>query len=188
VAGVLWPDTTEERAAASLRSTLWRVRRMGHALVDSSWNQLRLAPHVHVDVRDAISVAHALLSPSAVRPELLGTEILLRGELLPDWYEEWALVERERFRQIRLHALERLAELLAEEGRMGEAIEAGLTAVASEPLRESAHRSLIRVFLREGNRVDAIRQFELFRRLIRSELGADPSPAMMELVSGFKGR
>jgi DNA-binding SARP family transcriptional activator len=109
-------------------------------------------------------------------------EVSLGRDVLPDWDDDWALLERERFRQIRLHALERRCDLLTARGRISEAIEAGLTVVAAEPLRESAHRALIRAHLAEGNRAEALRQFELYRRLMRDDLGLDPSPEIAALV------
>ena len=91
-------------------------------------------------------------------------------------------MERERFRQLRLHALESLSEQLTAMGRLGQAVEAALAAVASEPLRESAHRVLIKAYLAEGNRGEALLHFRGFRDLLSHELGVEPSPRMAELV------
>ena len=61
-------------------------------------------------------------------------------------------------------------------GPFGKAIEVGLTAVAGEPLRESAHRALMRVHLAEGNPSEALRQYRLCRRCL-GVLGLEPSAA-----------
>ena len=66
----------------------------------------------------------------------------LSGELLPDWYDDWVLLEAENWRQLRLHALEVLAGLLTAAGRYGDAAAAALAAVRADPLRESAHAAL----------------------------------------------
>src|SRR5439155_9485234 len=102
---------------------------------------------------------------------------------LPDWYDDWLLFERERFRQVSLHALEVLADQLVRAGELSRALEAALSAVRSEPLRESAHRAVIRVHLAEGNRAEAIRHYELCRRLLRERLGVRPSPMLAELIA-----
>jgi DNA-binding SARP family transcriptional activator len=107
---------------------------------------------------------------------------LLDGDLLPGWYDDWVLFERERLRQLRLHALETLALALAAEGRFAAAVEAGLAAIRTEPLRESAHRVVVRVHLAEGNLTEALRQYELCRRLFRAELGLEPSALLTDLV------
>jgi len=183
VAGTLWPEAAEDRAAANLRSTLWRIRRTGLPLVSSSGAHLRLEPSVHLDVHESIGAARRILDAGATDADLdLLPDVALGGDVLPDWDDDWALLERERFRQIRLHALERRCDLLRSAGRTGEAIEAALAVVAAEPLRESAHRALIRAHLAEGNRVEALRQFALYRRLMRDELGLEPSPDVMALL------
>ena len=100
------------------------------------------------------------------------------GEILPDWYEDWVLIEREHFRQLRLHALEALCVELTAAGRFAEAAEAGLAAVEGEPLRESAHRALIGTYLAEGNPGEAIRQYQFFGRCLQDQLGLEPSELM----------
>jgi DNA-binding SARP family transcriptional activator len=110
----------------------------------------------------------------------------LTRDLLAGWYEDWVLIERERFRQLRLHALEAICERLVALGRFGEAVEAGLAAVAGEPLRESAHRALIQAYLAEGNPWEGVRQFRSYAQLLREELGAETSPMMRDLVQGLQ--
>jgi DNA-binding SARP family transcriptional activator len=189
VAGTLWLDTPDERASANLRSSLWRLNRPGPRLVDATSVQLRLAPDVRVDVRETASLAHQLLSRPSGPPddeaELAPDPRLLTGELLPDWYDDWVMFERERLRQLSLHALEALGEQLLDVGRLGEALEAALEAVAMEPLRESSHRLLIRIHLAEGNGAEAIREFELCGRLLRDQLGLEPSPQLVRLVANL---
>jgi DNA-binding SARP family transcriptional activator len=182
VAGVLWTDSPEERAAANLRSTLWRLRRPGFPLVDATYGLLGLSNQVAVDIREFSHWAHDVVEGAeSLEPHQIqvmgGT-----GELLPDWYEDWVLIERERFRQIRLHALEVLCERLTASGRFAQAVDAGLAAVRGEPLRESAHSALIRAHLAEGNRAEAYRQYDLYATIMRTELGLSPSDSIRDLV------
>ncbi|HEV3014390.1 MAG TPA: BTAD domain-containing putative transcriptional regulator [Actinomycetota bacterium] len=182
VAGTLWLDATEERAGASLRSALWRLPQPdGAAVVEATSTPLRLAGDLAVDVQELAARAEALDSPAAGDDRELGPSGLSR-DLLPDWYEDWVVLERERFRQLRLHALEALCRRLTEAGRFGAAVQAGLAAVAGEPLRESAHRTLIHAHLAEGNPGEAVRQYHLYRRLLAGELAIEPSAAIRELV------
>jgi DNA-binding SARP family transcriptional activator len=182
VAGTLWTNASEERAAASLRSSLWRLHQPGHRLVVASSTHVGLAPEIDVDVRRAYDVAQRLLAGAPDGGDVIPADIRLDEELLPDWYDEWLLLERERLRQLSLHALEALAERLIVTGRLGEALEAALAALRGEPLRESAHRLLIRVHLAEGNAGEALGQYRLCRHLLRDRLGLEPSPQLDELV------
>jgi DNA-binding SARP family transcriptional activator len=187
VAGKLWLDVPEERAFASLRSALWRANQPGVRLVVTVNSQLSLDPTARVDVREASDHAYRLIDGSA-GDDVTFAGFSLTGELLPDWYDDWLLIERERYRQLRLHALEALATRLTALARYGEATETALTAIAGEPLRESAHRVLIEVDLAEGNTSEALRHYRLFRDLLRAELGLAPSPQLEELVEGLTRR
>jgi DNA-binding SARP family transcriptional activator len=106
----------------------------------------------------------------------------LTSDLLPDWYEEWVQDERESLRQLRLHGLETLAAALSRAGRHADAIQAALAAIRIEPLRETAHRTLIEAHLAEGNCSEARRQFGQCRRLLREELGVEPSESTRRLI------
>lgn len=143
VAATLWTNFDEERAGASLRSALWRINRCGHTLVAADARALRLMPDVIVDLREGTRRAQQELRGEA-QGGAARVDDLTAGDLLPGWYDEWVVTEPEHFRQLRVHALEKLCEQLTDEGRFGQAVEAGLAAVSSEPLRVSAHRVLIR--------------------------------------------
>lgn len=182
VASILWMDGNEERAAASLRSALWRINRSGHRLVAANSQWLRLMPDVVVDLRESARTAREVLRSEMLAQDLCVDELNVAGDLLPGWYDDWVIAERERFRQLRLHALERACGQLTAAGRFGQAIESGLAAVASEPLRESAHRVLICAYLSEGNQGEAIRQYETCRQILRRELGIEPSPVTRALL------
>jgi DNA-binding SARP family transcriptional activator len=177
VAGLLWPESSDERAGASLRTTLWRVQRARLRLTESAGGTLGLAPAVMVDVHEMERVASALLAPSGGRLPEPGP-LLQSGELLPGFYEEWVLMERERLNQLRLHALEALCRRFTSMGRYGDAVAAGIAAVAAEPLRESAQAVLIEAHLAEGNMSEAIRQYQRYRRVLREELNLEPSPGL----------
>ena len=107
--------------------------------------------------------AHQLLDNATACHDILttATQADLSADLLPDWYDDdWVLVEREQYHQLRLHALEAMCARLTSIGRFGQAVQAGLAAVQGEPLRESAHYILIKAHLAAGNRWEATRQYE----------------------------
>lgn len=182
VAGVLWPDTSDKRASGSLRSAVWNLSLAGQDLVATSGGRLRLAPQLLVDYRCAVALAEAVLDEHRATPDAFVERDLLGGDLLCDWYDDWVLIERERFRQLRLHLLETLCERLIREGRFARAVGAGVAAVTGEPLRESAQRVLIRAHLAEGNRGEALRQYESYELLLREELDISPSSELRALV------
>lgn len=186
VAAMLWPDTTTEKSKASLRTSLWRIQRVDAGIVRVQADRVRLGLDVVVDYPVVRANALRLLAGPVREGELLSAETraALACELLPDWYDDWALVEREQFRQLRLHALEAMCESLTSVGRLGEAVNAGLCAVHAEPLRESAHRAVIKSHLAAHNHCEALRQYHSYRHLLNAELGLDPSPALTALLAG----
>lgn len=187
VAFTLWADFGEERALASLRSALWRLRRVGHPVVVSADHALGLAPTVRVDFHDGLRIAIAILDGDGEAPPAVVGD-LPAGELLPDWYDEWVLVERERFNELRVHALELLCERNVHVGRIGQAIDAGLAAVRAEPLRESTHRALISAYLAEGNHAEALAHYRRFAQRLRDQVGLRPSARMDALLAGVMER
>jgi DNA-binding SARP family transcriptional activator len=185
VAGHLWPDVPECHAHGSLRSALWRLQKVAPGLVVVSGGALSLAAQVRVDVRELGDWARRVRDPRSCPADVEIPDVALRGELLPGWYDDWVLLERERLRQLRMHALELVATRLAAVGRYGDALEAAYVAVQAEPLRESAHRAIVQVHLAEGNLGEALRVYEQFREMVADELGVRPSEHMTRLVRGI---
>ena len=177
-AGTLWHDVTQERAAGNLRSSLWRLRQAGADVVTATATTVSLSAAVAVDLHELLRDARACMTDYEM-PDLAER---MGGDLLPDWYDEWLIVVRERLRQLRLHALEALCDRLIRAGSADRAIDLALTAVAIEPLRESAHRQLIKAHLAEGNAGEAMRQYRAFAGLLQQELDIPPSDAMAELI------
>jgi DNA-binding SARP family transcriptional activator len=185
VACTLWLDTSDARAQGSLRSALWSLRRSAPGSVESTSRGLQLAVDVAVDLREASALAKRLLD-RATSVDLAEADLTsLLDDLLPDWYDDWVVMERERFRRLRVYALEALAERLVATGEFARAADAALAAVRGEPLRESAYRALIRVYLAEGNRAQAVLQYESFRKLLADTLALEPTAETAALVAGL---
>lgn len=190
VAGTLWPDTTEKKALASLRTCIWRVNQTADWLLTAPSGTVDVGSTVLVDVRRLIDSGLSSLRTAMAVPVPVGgvfvedVEKVLEeeGELLPDWEDEWLLADRERLRQLRLHILETMAERLSLAGRYGLALEAALGALRADSLRESAHRTVIGIHLAEGNVAEARRAYEECRCLLVNDLGVEPSPALTCLL------
>jgi DNA-binding SARP family transcriptional activator len=185
VAGALWKDSTESRSCANLRSALWRIPGPSNAVVDATSSHVRIGKEVRVDIREVIDLARGLLDEPADADATKDESRQLEGDLLPDWYDDWLEIERERLRQLRVHALEHLGEHALRRGRFGAAIDRALAAISADPLRESAHRLLIRAYIAEGNSSAALRQYREYCRRARDELGLGPSPQLREVVAGL---
>jgi DNA-binding SARP family transcriptional activator len=174
-AGSLWPDVPERRALGSLRTTIWRCNRVVGGLVTVHRERIALAGFVRLDVAE--------LTDAAVSGDASADVLRDRhAELLPGWYDEWVLFERERLRHLRLLALEDAALRLASRGNHAAAFELAVEAVRCEPLRESARRAVIAVHLAQHNVVEAVREYRRFRDLLVGDLGVEPSAELADLV------
>lgn len=183
VAGTLWPEVSDSKAQACLRTALWRLRQLSKYPLVTGDETLRLDDSLDVDVSRLVTAIRRVINEGECGADqgLLPT-LATMGELLPGWYDDWVLLGRERLRQLQLHALELTAQALTCEGRYAEAIEAAMAAVRLEPLRESATRVLIEVHLAEDNVVEAIRRLEFFRKSLAAELGVEPTEELVQLV------
>lgn len=186
VGGSLWGEASEAHAGGSLRSALWRLKEATYPVVELTSDHIVLSEAVSVDLREGRALAHRVLDPAADLDDVAQVnEEVLSEDLLPDWTEDWVLMERESYHQLRLRALEALCRRLAAMGRFGQAVQAGVAAVSGEPLRESARHALIGAHLAEQNVSAALREYEAFRRLLHDELGLDPSQDLRALVEGL---
>jgi DNA-binding SARP family transcriptional activator len=183
VAGTLWPVGDDARSAGNLRSALWRLKRAGLPLITADKQCLTIRSDVIIDdqlvSRWTTRLIHGHPSAQDLATVPGGVDEL---DLLPGWYDDWVLYERERQRQRLLHALESLTDLLVVEGQHAEAVDAAMVAIGAEPLRETAHLALMRAHRAEGNWVEVRRSYQVYRDLLWRELGVEPGRAVTELA------
>ena len=181
VAGSLWPDVTDQRAVGNLRATIWRTPSANDGLLSASANNIGLAEGVATDYQRAIALTRRVLHGEDVQVHEL------QKELLPGCVDEWVIRERERLRQITLHAVEERCRRLVERGEPALAIDLSLAAAAAGPLRESAHRCLISAHLAEGNVGEAVQAYHSFCSRLWAALHLRPSPIMEALMRPVLG-
>lgn len=181
-AGILWPEVEHDHALSNLRTALWRLRNMHPGLVLAVGTSLRCAPEVAIDLRESEDLAHRIMRDVLPLDEARGAIGSLTHDLLPDWEDEWLVFDRERFRDLRVRALERLCEHLSAMGDHGEAAQAGLLAIQADPLRESSYVALMHAYTAEGNEASALQLYRALERRLEQELQVSPSPATAELA------
>lgn len=182
VAGQLWPDVTEEQAQHRLRTALWRVQKTAPGLIAPVNGALALGASVRTDVSEFTAWSRRVLDPAMPVRACLEADPNVSGDLLPGWYDDWVLLERERLRHLRLHVCEALCDKLVESGRFGEAVEVAHESIRLAPLRESAYRALIGALAAEGNLGEALRAYQQFSDRLADELGLAPSVRLESFV------
>jgi two-component SAPR family response regulator len=177
-------------SAGSVNTALWRLRHVleraplhpGDFIVTNRQGAIGLNGPVPVglDVADFEALTKPCLSKSvedmaAADADALQRAIaLFKGEPLAGFESPWALRERERLRNVYLDTAARLMHFEARLGRYEQAIEYGRRVLTLDELREDIHRDVMRLFVLNGQRPLALKQFESFRTALHRELGISP--------------
>ncbi len=190
---LLWPDTDIESGRTSLRTALASLRRQleppgtpENSVLVADRANVRLNPDVvSTDVaafETALRAAKHTEDPAERTAHLTRAVERYRGPLLPGFYEDWALRERERLEQLFIGASRDLALALEQSGDFSRAIDYAHRAVTADPLSEEAHAYLIHLYAAAGQPAAAQRQYAELKRILHKELGEVPSPATQALV------
>jgi predicted ATPase/DNA-binding SARP family transcriptional activator len=180
---MLWPDCSQSEARRSLSVVVSQLRK-GLPAPD-----LLITPNDAIGLReDGVVVDTA--SFSALVPAATGAGQLeglaaaariyrgpfLDGFTLPDApeFEAWVDQERQTWERRYLNTLATLVAGYRAEGAFPEAIAAAQTALATDPLAEELHCSLIELYAAQGDRSAALRQFEHCVAVLERELGVEP--------------
>lgn len=175
IAGLFWGDVPDAQARHSLRTALLEIRQqLGEDWILSDRETIQLNPDVPLWV-DALEFVH-LCSPHATSTDLEAGVKLYRGELLPDFYDDWVLRERERYRNLYLDALLRLVQNMRSQSEYGRAIQFAHKVLAIDAANERAYQHLMFSYLAVGNRDGALKQYEACEVALRQELEVAPSP------------
>src|SRR5512132_3700928 len=106
--------------------------------------------------------------------------------LLPGHDGAWVQDRRAALHQVLIRSLELLVEIHLAAGQAGQAVGPAGDLVALEPFRDSAHRRLLLAHIAAGDRGEALRAYDRYRRVLAEELGVGPSPdleaAYLELL------
>jgi DNA-binding SARP family transcriptional activator len=192
LAALLWGGVPEEQSRQSLRKALWDLRQ---ALVDATPPPLSTDGERVTLVPAKVDVLEFQALVREGRPDaLLRAMDLYRGDLLEGFrvdepaFEEWLARQREGCRRLYVEMLERLLAHETAGGRMETAVEIALRLLAANPAHEVAHRSLIRLYARQGRRDVALRQYRTSADSLWRELHVKPEPeterAYREVLAG----
>jgi DNA-binding SARP family transcriptional activator/predicted ATPase len=190
---LLWPESPNQQGQASLRNTLIRLRRAlsdaePHLLIDGDLLSFDLATTITLDLQ---AMAMALESSNEVALQKAVDRYrgdFLEGFSLPDApaFEEWASLQREyRHRQMS-EILARLAQLQTDQGQAQEGLETARRWTAHDPLNEAAHRRLMELYARIGDKTAALQAYQLCRAALAAELAIEPSPETEALAERIR--
>jgi predicted ATPase/DNA-binding SARP family transcriptional activator len=190
---MLWPGSEPESGRNRLRMALTSLRRQleppgvpAGAVIVADRVTVQLQPRAVTT--DVFQFEHAIAAAAAPNrtariSDLLQAVEQYRGELLPGFFEDWIVPERQRLTEIYVGALCQLARCFAGEGDLARALDYARRTVAADPLWEAAQRELIQLLANLGQREAALQQYHQFRRMLAEQSQAAPEDATRELIS-----
>ena len=189
--GLLWGDRAEKQARDSLKQALCRLRScFGSAvplpiLADRVSLTLDDAP-ITTDVREFESlIGEGTLDAVAAAATLYRGDLLEGLDVRDAPFEEWLLIERQRLRSRLLDRAEPLLERYAA-SKLSQTGELANRLLALDPLREAAHRALMRLYREQRRTAQALRQYQVCRGALHSELGVEPEAETQRLYQSIK--
>lgn len=199
--GTFWGDRPEEIARKSLRTAIWRIRKVldpdgddgdGYLLSTSQGLGFNTGTDYWLDVEEFEQLMGTVERRDATEPGVEDPGLierlleLYRGELLEGVYDEWCLYEQQRLKGMLVTALERTLYRYQTNGQWYEAIDVGRRLLGFDPLLEHVHRDLMRCFCAIGDRPKAIQQFEICTKLLKREFRIEPMPETLALYAEIR--
>ena len=199
LASLLWADTSTEKSKKYLRQALWHLHAALNSdndndvlLVDHDWLSLNPGSNLWTDVAD---FERAFVGAEGIAGRQLDVEkahalkdavSLYNDDLLPGYYQDWILFERERLQNMYLLMLDKLIVYLQFRGEYEVAQGYAATILRYDPARERTHRQLMHLYSLAGDRTSALRQFERCAQALKQELGVKPERKTVELYERIK--
>lgn len=188
--GLFWPDASDDQARSELRRVLHNLSTILPGCLETDRRTIHFQPAPAVDV-DIVTFRELHAKGDAA--SLAAAAELYRGEFMegvaladcPE-FETWLITERERWRQAAWRVLDALITLHAHHGEFDQALRFASRLVALDPWREEAHRRLMLMLARTGQRDAALRQYGTCRRVLAEELGVEPTTETTALYERIK--
>jgi WD40 repeat protein/DNA-binding SARP family transcriptional activator len=186
LAGLLWPDTSDEKARHNLRTELWRIRKALGSRDDADHDyllseDLTITFNPEAQLWLDVNQFQRPTSPDGSLDDLIGQLALYQGELLPGFYDDWIVLERERLQAVFERDIKRLIERLCQEQRWTTVLEWSERWIALGQTPEPAYRALMAAYVALGDRAKSVATFERCRAALERDLGVEPSPETQSL-------
>ncbi len=189
---LLWSDRGKEQAGASLRQSLWSLKKAlaenAEDLFQVERKRIGLNPDlIETDLAEFNQLIDLQDNQSLEKAVTLYRGDLLEGLVIQDReWEEWLMLEREGLRTKLAEMLCTLIGRFAKESNIKKLIEIGRRLIDLDPFNEEGHRALMQGYAESNQRAQALKQFELCRELLRRELDTAPSASIQDLYRLIK--
>jgi len=186
----IWESQPPAKSKKYLRQTLWKLKsalreHIGgenpDLLIDPEWIQLDPSAGWRTDIAEFEQTYNGVKNKSSANlssedyRNMEKTVRLYHGGLLEGWYQEWCILERERFEAMHLTFLNKLIQYCERHHLYEAGLAYGRQLLSYDRAYEYAHRQMMRMFFQSGDRTQALRQFERCTAALHEELGVEPA-------------
>ena len=193
LAEMFWRRSSWERRRSALNSAVWRIRGALAPLGGFEvWRRdgaigLDLGPNVSVDVIELGRAFEAANAEEVGSQERLARLLdLCEAPFLDGAAEDWAIVEREKFFELRMRGLALLLRRAGQAKRYDDALGFGARLLAEDPYREGVHCEMMWLYVLSGRRAKALAQYERCAEILRRELDIEPMAELRALYNHIR--
>lgn len=196
LAELFWRGSSPDRQRSALNSAIWRIKRKIHEIeglelhCDGAAVSLFIDDRVRVDAFELADAVRSIPSDCPMSEEmaerLYSALNACDASFMDGVTSSWVLTERERLFNIQIRGLTLLMHWLGQNRRYEDALEIGRRLLAADPARESAQCEIMWLYVLNGQRAQAIRQFQEFRSWLKAELDIEPMPETLALYDHIR--
>jgi len=186
LAELFWRRSSPERQRSALNSAIWRIKQQLRSIEDidiacyGSTVYMQISPNVNIDTRNLSEIVHSISLNRPVNEETAAKLFAALNECDAPFMEgvtsEWVLTERERLFNIKIRGMTVLMHWCGEQRLYEDALEIGRRLLAEDPFREAAQCEVMWLYVLNGQRAQALRQYEEYRQLLNQEMNIAPMP------------
>jgi len=196
LADLFWRTSSLARQRSALNSAIWRIKRQIQdlegidLLCDGPAVALQIAVSVTVDINEFTDIVHSVSLHETMSEAIAGRlyEVLNASDVpfMDGVDSDWVLTERERLFNLRIRGMTILMHWLGQKRRYEDALEIGRKLLAADPGREAAQCEVMWLYVLNGQRAQALRQYQDFSAWLKRELGIEPMPETMALYDHIR--
>lgn len=196
LAELFWRGSSARRQRSALNSAICRVKRQltdiegVEVVCDGPAVFLSIADTVKVDVGELTEIVHSIslseTMSAALADKLFQALDACDAPFMDGVTSDWVLTERERLFNIQIRGMTILMHWLGQQRRYEDALDIGRRLLAADPARETAQCEVMWLYVLNGQRAQALRQFQDFRSWLKRELEIEPMPETRALYDHIR--
>jgi predicted ATPase/DNA-binding SARP family transcriptional activator/predicted negative regulator of RcsB-dependent stress response len=175
VAGLIWPDMSDAKAKDNLRHTLWVIRK---ALGNRDYlltDDLAVSFNTTLDYWLDTALLDRKTTGEESADDLITIVSAYVGGLLPGFYDDWIVLERERLQAVFERKMALLLDKLVEAQRWPEVLDWGERWIALGHVPEPAYRALMAAHAGLGDMASVATIYQRCVEALQTELGVEPA-------------